>query len=188
MNALLGPVPWRSERGGFEGLASMIVGQQVSTASAAAIWARLGAGLGEFTPGAALAAGETGLGAMGLSRPKARYLFDIAAAFEEGRHGVDRLETLDDEQALAALMALRGIGRWSAEVFLMFCEGRRDFFPTGDVALRETLRWLDGLEIRPDEAASARRAEAWAPHRSTAAHLMWAWYGAVRQGALPRPA
>lgn len=187
VNALVGEVPWRTETGGFEGLVSMIVGQQVSTASAHAIWARVKAGLGEITPGNAVAAGQEGLLTMGLSRPKARYVFGIAEAFLEHRHGVDDLDALDDADALEALTSLVGIGQWSAEVFLMFCEGRTDFFPVGDVALRETLRWLDGLEVRPSETASAARALAWAPHRSTAAHLLWAWYGAVRRGELPRP-
>lgn len=188
VNDLVGPIPWRTETGGFEGLVSMIVGQQVSTASASAIWARVKAGLGEITPGNAVAAGQEKLLTMGLSRPKARYIFGIAEAFLEHRHGVDNLDALDDAQALEALTSLVGIGQWSAEVFLMFCEGRTDFFPVGDVALRETLRWLDGLEVRPTEKESAARAAVWAPHRSTAAHLLWAWYGAVRRGELPRPA
>lgn len=166
----------------------MIVGQQVSTAAAAAIWARVKAGLGEVTPERAAAAGEEALRGMGLSRPKVRYVQDIAAAFLEGRHGVDHLGDLDDAQALEALVSLRGIGVWSAEIFLMFCEGRTDFFPVGDLALREAVRWLDGLEERPSEKQTAIRAEAWTPHRSTAAHLLWAWYGAVRKGELPRPA
>ena len=184
---MIGPIAWRSEPGGFQGLVSMIVGQQVSTASAAAIWARVQAGLGEITPANAVAAGQAGLLTMGLSRPKARYIHGIAEAYLEHRHGVDRLETLDDEQALAALTALVGIGRWSAEVFLMFCEGRADVFPAGDIALQETVRWLDGLPERPSEQATRERAEAWAPLRSAAAHLLWAWYGEVRRGALPRP-
>jgi DNA-3-methyladenine glycosylase II len=188
VDALVGPIAWRSEPGGFEGLVSMIVGQQVSTASARAIWARVAAGLGEITPGAAVAAGQAGLLTMGLSRPKARYIFGIAEAFLEHRHGVDHLETLDDAEALAALTSLVGIGRWSAEVFLMFCEGRTDLFPVGDIALQEALRWLDGLEVRPTEKQAEARAAQWSPHRSTAAHLLWAWYGAVRRGALPRPA
>jgi len=187
VNDLIGPIPWRTETGGFEGLVSMIVGQQVSTASASAIWARVQAGLGEITPGNAVAAGQEKLLTMGLSRPKARYIFGIAEAFLEHRHGVDNLDALDDAAALEALTSLVGIGSWSAEVFLMFCEGRTDFFPVGDVALRETLRWLDGLETRPTEKESAARALAWSPHRSTAAHLLWAWYGAVRRGELPRP-
>lgn len=165
----------------------MIVGQQVSTASAHAIWARVRAGLGEITPETAAAAGQARLLTLGLSRPKARYIFGIAEAFLENRHGIDRLDELDDAEALAALTSLVGIGRWSAEVFLMFCEGRTDLFPTGDVALREALRWLDGLAERPDESAAGARAAVWTPHRSTAAHLLWAWYGAVRKGALPPP-
>lgn len=187
VHEMIGPIAWRSETGGFEGLVSMIVGQQVSTASAAAIWARVRAGLGEVTPANAYAAGEAHLCTLGLSRPKARYIFGIAEAFLEHRHGVDRLHALDDAEALAALTTLKGIGRWSAEVFLMFCEGRTDLFPVGDVALCEALRWLDGLEERPDEAQAESRAATFAPHRSTAAHLLWAWYGAVRRGELPRP-
>ncbi|HYE42264.1 MAG TPA: DNA-3-methyladenine glycosylase 2 family protein [Caulobacteraceae bacterium] len=184
---MVGPIAWRSEAGGFEGLVSMIVGQQVSTASAAAIWERVRGGLGEVTPERAFALGQEGLRRLGLSRPKARYVHGIAEAYLEGRHGIDHLADLDDAAALEALESLVGIGRWSAEIFLMFCEGRRDFFPVGDLALREALRWLDGLEDRPGERQAAARAEAWTPHRSTAAHLLWAWYGAVRRGELPRP-
>ena len=187
VHEMVGPITWRSEPGGFRGLVSMIVGQQVSTASAAAIWGRVETGLGEITPANAVAAGQAGLLTMGLSRPKARYIHGIAEAYLEHRHGVDRLDLLDDDQALEALTALVGIGRWSAEVFLMFCEGRADMWPAGDIALQETVRWLDRLPERPSEQATRERAEAWRPLRSTAAHLLWAWYGAVRRGELPRP-
>ncbi len=183
----MGPLHWRSEAGGFEGLVSMIVGQQVSTAAASAIWGRVRAGLGEVTPQAAFAAGPEALAGMGLSRPKARYVHDIAQAFLEDRHGVGHLHLLPDDEAVAALTSLRGIGRWSAEVFLMFCEGRTDLFPVGDLALREAVGWVDGAAVRPSERETADRALAWAPHRSTAAHLLWAWYGAVRRGDISRP-
>jgi len=187
LHALLPAIHWRNRPGGFEGLSWMIVGQQVSTASAAAIWSRVQAGLGEVTPEAAVAAGEEALRGFGLSRPKARYVHGIAAAFVEGRGGLDHLPELDDEQAIAALTAIVGVGRWTAEVFLMFCEGRADIFPAGDIALQEAARWLDGMERRPAEAEVRARAAAWRPHRSAAAHMLWAWYGAVRRGELTRP-
>ena len=119
--------------------------------------------------------------------PKLLYISGNADAFLEHLHWGENQDAVDDAAALQALTSLWTIGRWSAEVFLMFCEGRTDVFPVGDVALRETVRWLDELEVRPTEKESAARAAAWAPHRSTAAHLLWAWYGAVRRGALPRP-
>jgi DNA-3-methyladenine glycosylase II len=74
------------------------------------------------------------------------------------------------------------VGRWTAETFLMFCEGRLDVFPGGDVALQEAMRWADGLDVRPTEKAAYLRAEAWRPHRAVAAHLLWGWYGMVRRG------
>jgi len=174
---------WRVRPRGFEGLVWMIVGQQVSTASAAAIWARLQDGLGQVTPATVLNCDIEGLRGLGLSLPKARY----AVALAQSDFAERDLVGLDDAEALQALMALKGVGRWTAEVYLMFCEGRRDLFPSGDVALQEAVRWVDQTPTRPDAAQTAARAEAWGPHRSTAAHLLWAWYGAVRRGAIPHP-
>jgi len=174
---------WRIRPTGFEGLLGMIVGQQVSTASAAAIWARVQAGLGRVTPDVVIARGVEGMRAVGLSLPKARY----AVALAEAAPDWSELSRLDDDAALGRLVALKGIGRWTAEVYLMFCDARADIFPSGDIALQEALRWADRLERRPDADATARRAEAWGPHRSTAAHLLWAWYGAVRRGDVPHP-
>ena len=174
---------WRRRVGGFEGLFHMIVDQQVSLASAAAIWARVEAGLGgEVTPARTLAADIETLRSFGLSIQKATYGHEIARAHVEGRIDFDHLETLSDEEAVARLTAIKGVGRWTAETFLMFCEGRRDVFPAGDVALQEAIRWADGAAVRPREKEAARRAEIWSPHRSVAAHLLWGWYGAVRRG------
>lgn len=174
---------WRRRVGGFEGLFHMIVDQQVSIAAAAAIWARVEAGLGgEVTPERVLATDIETLRTFGLSGQKARYGHEIARAQVEGRIDFDHLERLSDEEAIARLVAIKGVGKWTAETFLMFCEGRRDVFPAGDIALQEAMRWADGGEARPKEKDAYLRAEAWRPHRSVAAHLLWGWYGAVRRG------
>ena len=176
---------WRARTGGFEGLFRMIVEQQVSVASARAIWARVGEGLGgEITPERVLATDIEALRAMGLSIQKARYGHEIGLAQAEGRIDFGHLERLDDAEAVAALTAIKGVGRWTAETFLMFCEGRTDVFPGGDVALQEAMRWADRAEARPNEKQAYVRAEAWRPHRSAAAHLLWAWYGGVRRGEI----
>ncbi|HYC74415.1 DNA-3-methyladenine glycosylase [Brevundimonas sp.] len=174
---------WRRRVGGFEGLFHMIVDQQVSLASAAAIWARVEAGLGgEVTPERMLAMDIETLRTFGLSIQKATYGHEIARAHVEGRIDFDHLERLSDGEAIAALTAIKGVGKWTAETFLMFCEGRRDVFPAGDIALQEAMRWADGAALRPREKEAYIRAEIWRPHRSVAAHLLWGWYGAVKRG------
>ena len=181
---------WRRRVGGFEGLFHMIVDQQVSLASAAAIWARVEAGLGgEVTSERVLATDIETLRGFGLSIQKATYGHEIARAQAEGRIDLDHLERLSDDEAVARLTAIKGVGRWTAETFLMFCEGRRDVFPAGDIALQEAMRWADGAALRPREKQAYARAEVWRPHRSIAAHLLWGWYGAVRRGefALEEP-
>lgn len=174
---------WRVRTGGFEGLFHMIVDQQVSVAAAAAIWHRVVDGLdGQITPEAVLARDPAQLRALGLSGQKARYGHEIARAQVEGRIDFDHLEGLSDDEAIARLVAIKGVGTWTAETFLMFCEGRRDVFPGGDIALQEAMRWADGAPLRPTPKQAAARAEMWRPHRSLAAHLLWGWYGAVKRG------
>jgi DNA-3-methyladenine glycosylase II len=176
---------WRLRTGGFEGLFRMIVEQQVSVASANAIWKRVVDGLeGEVTPARVLATEIETLRSFGLSIQKATYGHEIARAHVEGRVDFDHLETLSDEEAVARLVAIKGVGRWTAETFLMFCEGRADVFPGGDIALQEAMRWADGAPLRPREKQANLRAEAWTPHRSVAAHLLWGWYGAVKRGEI----
>lgn len=182
-HAAMPPFEWRLRKGGYEGLFYMIVGQQVSVASAAAIWGRVVEGLGgAVTPEAVLALDEATLRGFGLSGQKVRYGREIALAQAEGHIDFDHLERLSDAEATAALTAIKGVGRWTAETFLMFCEGRQDVFPGGDVALQEAMRWADRAALRPTEKQAYARAEAWRPHRSVAAHLLWGWYGAVRRG------
>ncbi len=174
---------WRVRTGGFEGLFHMIVDQQVSVASAVAIWARVATGLdGAVTPERVLATEIEVLRGFGLSIQKATYGHEIARAQVEGRIDFDHLERLSDEEAIARLVAIKGVGKWTAETFLMFCEGRQDVFPGGDIALQEAIRWADGATLRPNEKQAWARAEIWSPHRSVAAHLLWGWYGAVKRG------
>jgi len=171
---------WRTSLGGFAGLVRVITGQQVSITAAAAIWARLEAGLGGVTPEAVAASDVQGLRALGLSAPKARYVRAIAEAHLCGAADLTRLQALDDVAAAQVLCSLTGVGRWTAEIYLMFCEGRRDVFPAGDLALQEGLRMAEGWATRPSEQALLARAELWRPHRGVAAHLIWAYYGAMR--------
>lgn len=174
---------WRLRTGGFEGLFRMIVEQQVSVASAAAIWARVVAGLeGEVTPDRVLATEIEALRGFGLSIQKATYGHEIARAHADGRIDFDHLERLSDEEAVARLVAIKGVGKWTAETFLMFCEGRQDVFPAGDIALQEAMRWADRASVRPREKEAYARAGMWTPHRGVAAHLLWGWYGAVKRG------
>ncbi|MDP3370644.1 MAG: DNA-3-methyladenine glycosylase 2 family protein [Brevundimonas sp.] len=179
------PFEWRLRPGGYEGLFRMIVEQQVSVAAAAAIWKRVVDGLdGEITPQAVLARDADQLRALGLSGQKARYGHEIALAHVGGRIDFDQLERLSDEEAIERLVALKGVGRWTAETFLMFCEGRSDVFPGDDIALQEAMCWADGAALRPTGKQACARAEIWRPHRSVAAHLLWGWYGAVKRGEI----
>lgn len=174
---------WRLRTGGYEGLFRMIVEQQVSVAAAASIWRRVVEGLdGEVTPQSVLARDAGRLRSFGLSGQKARYGHEIALAHVEGRIDFDHLERMSDEEAIARLTAIKGVGKWTAETFLMFCEGRLDVFPGGDVALQEAMRWADQVPLRPREKEAYVRAEIWRPHRGVAAHLLWGWYGAVKRG------
>lgn len=175
---------WRPRPRGFEGLAVMVVEQQVSVAAARAIWQRFEAGIGgAVTPAAVLAHEAETLRTFGLSGQKARYLHAIAQA-----GGLfDQLHAMDDDEAVAHLTAIKGVGRWTAETYLMFCEGRTDFLPAGDIALQEAVRMLDGAEARLSEKALYERARAWAPRRSVASLLLWSYYGAVKRREILPP-
>jgi DNA-3-methyladenine glycosylase II len=161
----------------------MILAQQVSTASANVIWRRFQAGLGEVTPEAVNAADEAHLRSFGLSSQKARSVRAMAAAHLSGATNFAGLPAADEE-AIAALTAIKGIGRWTAELYLLFCEGRLDAFPAGDLALQGGLRLAEGGATRLNEKDLYRRAEAWRPYRGVAAHLLWAYYGMAKRGEL----
>lgn len=169
-------VPLRRRPEGFAQLLSAIVSQQVSTASAAAFWSRMeAAGLTE--PAAVSAAGEDGLRAVGLSRQKIRY----AQALAEAGIDYDALRVMPDADVMEVLVAVPGIGRWTAEIYAMFSLGRADVFAPGDLALQEATRVLFEFDHRPREAAFRRMAEDWSPWRGVAARLLWAYYRVVKQ-------
>jgi DNA-3-methyladenine glycosylase II len=187
-DAAVPPFAWRLRPGGFAGLVQMIVEQQVSTASAAAIWGRFAAGLGTVAPETVLAADDARLRGYGLSGQKARYVRAIAEADASGAIDFAHLRALDGEAAIARLTAIKGVGRWTAELYLLFCEARLDVFPAGDLALQEGLRLADGAAVRPSEKALYARAEAWRPDRGVAAHLLWTYYARVKRGEVAAPA
>jgi DNA-3-methyladenine glycosylase II len=169
--ALTGVPPLRRRPDGFAHLLGAIVGQQVSTHAARAIWARLEeAGL--TSPDAVLAADDETLRAPGLSRQKIRY----ARALAEAGIDFDALRHAPDAEVTATLVQVTGIGRWTAEIYAMFSLGRADVFAPNDLALQEAARRLFDLPDRPREAALRRMAEAWSPWRTVAAGLLWAYY------------
>lgn len=168
---LCGALPLRREVDGFAALLRAIVGQQVSVASARAIWGRLEA-MGLTDAEVMAAASDEDLRAAGLSRQKARYGRALAQA------GIDfnALRDVPDVDVVRALVAVPGIGVWTAEIYAMFALGRADVFAPGDLALQEAARMLFGLEARPSEKGLRAMAEAWSPWRSVAARILWAYY------------
>ena len=161
---------------GYETLLRTIVGQQVSVASAGAVWRKLEAELGEgCAPDVLLARDYDALRACGLSRQKQGYARSLAEMVVTGALDLHAL-TADDEEAIAQLVRIKGIGRWSAEIYLLFAEGRPDIWPAGDLAVQiETGRIL-GLPERPSEKATRALADGWRPHRGAAAIMAWHHY------------
>lgn len=175
-----GPVPLRRRAPGFPGLARIVVAQQVSAAAAEAIWTRFTSRLGgDPTAEAILALDDADLKAGGLSTPKIRTLRAMAEACRDGLD-VAALADRPVDEAIAALTRIKGIGVWTAEVWLLFCAGHPDVWPAGDLALRIALGEAFGLSDRPAEAECRRLTAAWSPWRGVAARLFWAWYGARR--------
>lgn len=181
MAATSGALPLRLREPGFEGLARIVVSQQVSVASAAAIWARVS---GQFQPMQAatvLAASDDELRSAGLSRPKVKTLRAIATAVTHEGLVLDALDAVPNEQVHAALTRVSGIGPWTADIFLMFCLGRADGFPPGDLALQEAAKLVMQLDTRPTAPELLAIAERWRPWRSVAARLLWAYYKVVKE-------
>jgi DNA-3-methyladenine glycosylase II len=166
-----GPLPLRRRPGGFSGLASIVVSQQLSTASAGAIWGRLVAAYDPFTPERLIRARATRLASLGLSAPKIRALKEIAKAITGGRLDCESLPDLPADAAHAALCAVHGIGPWSADIYLLFCLGHPDAWPAGDLALQEAARLAFALPARPSPKETIVLAEAWRPWRGIAARL-----------------
>lgn len=168
-------IPLRRKPAGFAPLLQAIVGQQISTAAAAGIWARVEAA-GALTPNAVLAMTDDDLRACGLSRPKVKYARAIAVAVQSGALCFDTCRTASVADAAAILTAIKGIGPWTAEIYLMFSVGRADVFAPKDLALQEAARVLFDLKTRPTDRELATMAEAWSPWRAVAARILWAHY------------
>jgi DNA-3-methyladenine glycosylase II len=184
-----GPLPLRRRPGGFAGIASIVVSQQLSTASAAAIWGRLAAAYDPLTPQRLLKARANRLASLGLSRPKIRALKEIARAIVGGSLDCDALPHMDADAAHAALRAVHGVGPWTADIYLLFCLGHADAWPAGDLALQEGARLAFTLPERPTAKETLALAQQWRPWRGVAARLLWAYYRTVKQrDAIPIPA
>ena len=171
------PQPRIRDRG-YQTLLRTIVGQQVSVAAANSIWAKLETKVGSgLAPEAVAAAPDDLLREAGLSRQKASYAKSLAEHVASGSIDFASLPA-DDEEAIAQMTAIRGIGRWSAEIYLLFAEGRGDIWPAGDLAVQIEVGKLLGLPERPSERETRRRAEPWRPHRGAAAIFTWHSYSA----------
>lgn len=189
LHARLGHPPLRRRPAGFEGLVQIIVFQQISTAAAAAIWAKTLATFGAITPQALAAADDDAFRAAGQSRPKIRTLRALAAAVDEGLLDLGALEAMEADAAHAALCRVKGIGPWTADVYLLSCLGHADAWPAGDIALQAAAADLLGLDARPDARAMAAIGERWRPWRAVAARLLWAHYASLKgRAGAPLPA
>ncbi|MDO6590686.1 MULTISPECIES: DNA-3-methyladenine glycosylase family protein [Rhodobacterales] len=172
----LPPLPLRCKPDGFAELLSAIVSQQVSVASANAIWGRL-QGAGMVTADAVRQTSDESLRALGLSRQKAKYAKALAAT------GIDfeALREMPSDQVMKTLTAVSGIGAWTAEIYVMFSLGRADVFAPGDLALQEAAKLIFDLDVRPKERALRAMAQDWSPWQSVAARIMWAYYKQSKQ-------
>lgn len=183
-----GPVPLRRREPGFEGLARIIVAQQISVAAATAIWNRFAVAVDPLTPERFLAVAPEDLRAAGLSAPKVRTLAAISAAVAGGEVDLEAVAGLPPEEAHRVMTRISGVGPWTADIFLLFCAGHPDVWPGGDLALQHAVRIAFGLDTRPAEKPCRAIAEAWAPWRGVAARLFWAYYAAVKDGRDAVPA
>jgi DNA-3-methyladenine glycosylase II len=166
---------------GFAGLASIVVSQQVSTASAKAIWGRLEAALDPFNLETMRCARTAKLARAGLSAPKIRTLKAIARAIDRGDLDLAALAALPADEAHQRLTAIHGIGPWTADIYLLFCLGHADAWPAGDLALQEAARLLFALKTRPSSRDMGPLAESWRPWRGAAACLLWSYYRVAKQ-------
>ena len=168
---------------GFAGLAQIIVGQQLSIASAAAIWNRMSEAFDPFHHDSIRGATPARLGKLGLSAARIKTLKLLAAEIRSKRLDLEALGDLDADEAHKILTALHGVGPWTADVYLLFCLGHADAWPAGDLALQDAIRLGLDLNARPTTKELTPLAEVWRPYRGAAAHLWWAYYRAVRASA-----
>jgi len=169
------PPLWGREPG-FETLVRIILEQQISLASAGAALERLGRAAGSVEPEAIVALGEEGLRAAGQTRQKSRYVVGLARDVIDGRLDLDAVAGADDDEARAQLTSVVGIGRWTADIYLLMALGRPDIWPAGDLALAGAMRHAKGLSALPTGAEQAVIAQAWRPWRAAAARLLWQAY------------
>ncbi len=178
--ARAGPFEIRHSPGGFAGLARIVTGQQVSTASADAIWSRFSLLDGALDPEGYLGLTEAEIRGSGFSAGKYRTLRGVAEAMATGAFDFAMLAELPADEAIASLTRLKGIGPWTAEIYLMFSAQHPDIFPAGDVALQRAVGWAFELPDKPLAKHLTDMATSWAPYRSTAALLFWRYYRAIR--------
>src|ERR1700720_2395091 len=178
---LTGMPPLRRREPGFAGLAAIVTGQQVSTASAAAIWGRVSAAFDPFHHDALRKARADRLGRLGLSAAKIKTLKNIARELAAERLNLEVLAEEDADAAHHTLTALHGIGPWTADVYLLFCLGHGDAWPAGDIAIQEAIKVGLGLKARPTAKQMVPLAEPWRPLRGAAAHLWWSYYRTIKK-------
>ena len=171
----------RRRPGGFAGLASIIVAQQLSTASASAIWARFSAAFEPFDPDRIRRSRATTLARLGLSAPKIRTFKAITTAIHREGLDLEALAELPADDAHRILTAIHGVGPWTADIYLLFCLGHADAWPAGDLAVQEAVRLAFALEARPSAKQLGPLAEPWRPLRGVAACLMWTYYRAIKK-------
>jgi DNA-3-methyladenine glycosylase II len=174
--AINGPLQFTLKPGGFAGLLRIILGQQVSVLAAEAIWRKVKATIRPLTPQTVAAANMETLRGCGLSGQKAAYAKALAEKILTGQLDFKKLRRADDEDAIAAMTACHGIGRWTAENYLLFCEGRADIFPAKDLAIMIGLEWLKKMPARPTPIEAYSYAARWRPYRSAATLLLWHHY------------
>jgi DNA-3-methyladenine glycosylase II len=179
--ARAGRPPLRRRADGFAGLASIVVSQQLSTASARAIWERLTRTFDPLDHTAVLRAHSTRLARVGLSAPKIRTLKAIAKAIDRDELDLPALVDKPADEAHAALTAVHGIGPWTADIYLLFCLGHADAWPAGDLALQEATRLVLALKTRPTAKEMGPLAESWRPWRGAAACMLWTYYRTAKQ-------
>ena len=182
-----GNIPIRWLDSGFKGLVWVVTGQQISVAAGRAIFSRLETALGEITPHSVAEASDDTLRAAGFSAPKIRTLRALQQTALDGSLDLLALEQQRAEEAVTALCAIKGIGPWTAEVYLLFAAGHPDIFPAADLALQEAARLAFALETRPATRELRAMSDAWAPWRSAAARLLWAYYRVKKGGKAVAP-
>jgi len=174
--ALLGPPPLWDREPGFVTLVRIILEQQVSLASADAMFQRLKRNIKPLTPATIISAGEPFLRSFGVTRQKAAYFMNVARAIQSGGLNLEALAQLSDENAIEKLMSVKGIGQWTAKIYLLMVLRRPDVWPVGDVALATAYKNLKGNSERPTQPELSKIALAWRPHRATAARMLWHYY------------